>query len=105
MHRAPGGGLDTIAAAGGYGDPVRPPRRVYGLSAAREQPQSDLRAGRVQRLAEELALAIGHRDDAWRLVGLFGDVAAVDPRMALLPAFRTARGDFDRHRSGRNFAA
>ena len=78
---------------------------IDGLAGASEETQPDLGAGRIERLSEELALSIGDGDDAGRLVRFFGDVAAVNPGMPLLPTFSTARGDFDRHRSGLSFAA
>jgi len=64
MHHAPGTGIDAIAPARRGGNARGPPLRVDGLIPACEQPQPYLRARRVERLAEELALAIGDRDDA-----------------------------------------
>src|SRR5713226_8470729 len=105
MYHAPGAGIDAIAPARRRRDARSPPRRVDGLVAAGEESQPDFGARRVERLAEELALAIGDRDDAWLLVRFFSDVASVDPGVALLPALGAPSGDLDRHRSGRSFAA
>src|SRR5205823_12085365 len=78
VHHAPRARVDAVAAPGGRGNALRPPRRIDGLFAAGEQPQPDLGLRRVERLAEELAFAVGDGDDAGCLVGFFSDVAPID---------------------------
>ncbi len=116
VHDAPGARADAVAATGCGGNALRPPRRIDGFFAAGEQPQPDLGVRRVERLAEELAFAVGDGDDAGLLVGFLSDVAPIDPGVSLFPSFRAPSSNLDgcgrpavrpsdRHRSGRRTAA
>src|SRR6266850_1519800 len=105
VHDAPCTCLDSVAATRGCPDARGPPLCIDGFVGPREEPEPDLGARGVERLAEELAFAIGDGDDARFLLGLLGDVAAIDPGVALFPALRASGCDFDRQRSGLSFAA
>src|SRR5207247_730058 len=79
------------------GDPLAPPAGVDRLAPARQQPQPDLRLGRIQRLAEVPATAVGDRDDAWCIPRLVVQVGPIDPGVTPLPA---ARAGYSAVRSG-----
>ena len=105
VHDAPRTCLDSVAATRGCRDARGPPLCIDGFVAAREETEPDLGARGVERLAEELAFSVRDGDDAGFLVRLFGDVATIDPGVALFPALSASGCDFDRQRSGLSFAA
>src|SRR5437764_8262181 len=95
MYDTPCSCADAVTPPRGGGDPLVPPVGIDGPVAAREEPEADFRLRRIERLAEVFAFAIGDGNDAGRLVRLFRDIAAVNPRMTLVPPFSTTRSNAD----------
>src|SRR5207245_9311713 len=93
-----GGGVAGRPTGAGRAAPALPPAGIDGLAAARQEPQSDLRLGRIQRLAVATAAPVGDAHDPGRVARLVVDVGAVDPRMAGLPARGALRAHDDRRR-------
>ena len=86
---------NALAPGGAGGDPEAPPVGVDDLVTAREQPEADLAARRVQRLSQRRSAPVAHADDPRGAspAGRVEHVAPVDPGMPGRPPGRTFRAD------------